>query len=63
MADYRLYLFNPRGSIQNAIALDCEDDQEAIEAARAERWPHLVEVWRRGRLVSLLVQPAPKAPA
>ena len=61
MSDYRLYLFNQRGGIQRAVAVDCESDDEAVDAARAEHWPHQVEIWRRGRLVSLLVPPSPEA--
>jgi hypothetical protein len=60
MTDYRLFLFNARGGIQSAVVVDCEDDAEALAAARAQRWPHQIEVWQRGRLVSLMVSsPAP----
>jgi len=61
MTDYRLYLFNGRGRIQKAVAVDCEDDREAIAQARAQRWPNQVEVWQRGRLVSLMVPQAGEA--
>ena len=57
MTDYRLYLFNNRGRIQRAVALEAESDKEALDAARAEDWPHQRELWQRSRLVSLMVTP------
>jgi hypothetical protein len=34
MAEYRVYIIGPDGHFQNSVALDCADDDAAIEQAK-----------------------------
>lgn len=51
MAYYRLYFFDGRSHIRQAVELECESDGAATEIARAHADGREMELWNRDRLV------------
>jgi hypothetical protein len=51
MAEYRAYAVGTDGHIYSFKALVCEDDQQAIERAKAAFETCTIEVWSGGRFV------------
>lgn len=51
MTSYRVYFLNAQGGINRAVELDCSDDDQAQEAARALAAQQPVELWERSRLI------------
>jgi hypothetical protein len=51
MAHYRVYLIGPDGRFENAIDLDCPNDDAAKEAARQLVDGRDVELWQRDRQI------------
>lgn len=51
MTDYRVYILNDKGHIQNDTAIVSADDAQAIEAAKKIVGARNVELWDGERLV------------
>ena len=51
MSDFRLLLYGAAGRVTKAIAIDCENDEEAIERVGAVRHPFGFELWQGLRRV------------
>jgi hypothetical protein len=58
MAHYRVYFLDGASHINEAAALDCENDEEAIKKATGIRYSHAIEVWQGERLVKR-IEPEP----
>jgi hypothetical protein len=54
MIEYRAYALGSDGHIIKAIALVCDDDNQAIEQAREALENHTIEVWSGNRFVARL---------
>jgi len=52
MSDYRVYTIGRDGRFSNAVNIECDDDQEAIEKARQAIGGHDVELWQRDRFIA-----------
>jgi hypothetical protein len=53
MASYRVYLVDADGHFSDVIALDCANDAEAIEAAKAVANGQSAELWQLARKVAV----------
>ena len=51
MSDYRLYFLNEDGHFAHVVALDCRDDQHAIETVEEHRDGREMELWLNARMV------------
>jgi hypothetical protein len=51
MPHYRLYFLHLDNRISNAVDLDCETDEAAIEKVSSLRYVHAMELWQGTRLV------------
>ena len=51
MADYRLYFLDDQDLIRDVKALDCADDQEALQKAAEHVKSGRLELWRRSKLI------------
>ena len=51
MSDYRAYAIGPDGHFIKAEPMTCENDEEAIERARALAKEHPIEIWSGDRFV------------
>jgi hypothetical protein len=58
MAHYRVYFLDGASHINEAAALDCENDEEAIKKATGISYSHVIEVWQEARLVKR-IEPEP----
>jgi hypothetical protein len=55
MSNYRIYSVTKRGHIESPpVIIDCDDEQAAIERARAIRNGSDLEVWEGKRRVAVL---------
>lgn len=52
MAEYKIYVLSPSGTITRGIWLDCADDAEAVEQARERSRGESWELWSGPRLVT-----------
>jgi hypothetical protein len=57
MPHYRVYFLGGGNRINEAIDLDCKNDDEAIEKATGVRYTHAIEVWQGTRLVKRIDPP------
>jgi hypothetical protein len=51
MADYRLYFLDDQDQIRDVKALDCADDDEALQKAAEHAKNGRLELWRRSTLI------------
>ncbi len=51
MTDYRLYFRGEDGHFRHIVELDCESDEEAIDAVAGHADGSVMELWQRQRLV------------
>ena len=51
MGHYRLYFLDEQGHIKRPLDLECETDEDALEAASQHRHQHGTELWEGKRLV------------
>ena len=58
VADYRLYFMDRSDHIARALALQCEDDEEALRVVAGHRHQHAMELWQGARRVSR-IEPNP----
>ena len=49
MPEYRAYIVGPDGHFQSSVALECDDDDKAMEQAQQLVDGHDVELWQRAR--------------
>ena len=54
MTYYRAYVVGTDGVFQTAHALDCKDDDAAVEAVKQYVDGHDVEVWQQNRRITRL---------
>lgn len=54
MADYRLYCLDGVGKVASAEWIEADDDEAAIEVAKAMHDGHECELWQGSRLVARL---------
>jgi len=52
MPEYRAYIIGQDGHFKDAVALDCADDDAAMESAKRLVNGHDVEGWQLGRFVA-----------
>ena len=58
MVHYRLYLLDRRGHFRAAMDLECEADDEAVDAARRQLPEGRLELWQGHRRVATLEGPS-----
>jgi hypothetical protein len=54
MPEYRLYCMNDRGGISKSHEINAQNDEQALDRARAMKLPVHCELWDHGRLVGKL---------
>ena len=52
MPEYRVYVIGSDGHFQSSVALECADDNEAMEQTRQIVDGHDVELWQRARKIA-----------
>ena len=52
MPEYRVYIVGSDGNFKSSVALNCADDQEAMEEAKQLVDGHDVELWHRARKIA-----------
>lgn len=52
MPDYRVYIIDHDGHFQNAVPLECADDDAAMAKAKQLVDGHDVELWQRDRKIA-----------
>ena len=57
MPTYRLYKLDEAGKFTAAEALDAQNDDEAMKAARSHRHAFVCEVWLARRLIGRILAP------
>jgi hypothetical protein len=51
MPDYRAYILRPDGHVHYRVDLDCQDEAQARQRAKALADGHDVELWELGRFI------------
>ena len=49
--DYRLYFLDHAGHVTRRVDLECDDDEQAVEAARSHAEDMTMELWRRETMI------------
>ena len=62
MADYRLYILDPKGHVLRSVEMQFPNDGEALDAASDHANLHGMELWQLGRHVHTF-RPAPSEDA
>ena len=50
-AEYRILLFDGRGRVINTLAMQCVNDDDALERLARHRHPHALELHQADRMV------------
>ena len=51
MKSYRLYFLDHNGHIRRAVEMECESDDQAIDAVEQHRDARAMELWQQARKV------------
>jgi hypothetical protein len=57
MQEYRAFILGPDGRVQGSVDLLCENEGEAIKAAKQLIDGHDVELWQRDRKIERFNRP------